>query len=99
MASRLTLHDKLSEYCENLYYQSPGPNLMEYPAIKYSKTKMDDEYADDIRYLSKTRYELKFIDYEPENPAIEQLLELPYCSYDREYTADNLHHTVLIIYW
>lgn len=101
MASRLDLQNKLTELLgnPNVYYQSPGANGMSYPAIKYDKRKPDVKHADNIVYLSKNCYELIVIDYEPDNPVIETLMDLPYCSWDRHYIADNLNHDVLIIYY
>ena len=100
MASRIELQYLLEELLESreVYYQSPG-NLMKYPAIKYSKDDIWSNYADDKKYSSKKRYSVIVMDVMPDNPVIDKLLELQYCSYDRHYNADNLNHDVLTIYW
>ena len=101
MASRLELHSKLKELLgsENVYYQPPNNLLIKYPAIKYSKSDINLKFADNTPYARMTRYDLIVIDYEPDNEVVDSLLQLPYCSYDRHYIADNLDHDVLIIYW
>jgi len=101
MASRLELQSKLEELLDNknVYYQPPNNLTMGYPAIRYSRNDIITNYADDMKYKNLTRYELIVISKKPDHPVIERLLELPYCSYDRHYIADNLHHDVLTIYY
>ena len=101
MASRLELQEKLEELLgsKSVYYQPPESVKMEYPAIRYSKSRIDIKRADNSIYSKNIRYELIVIDRKPDNPVIDKLLELPYCSYDRVYKADNLNHDVLTIYW
>lgn len=84
---------------ENIYYQPPESIKLEYPAIVYSKSRIDKRPANDSAYTLDTRYELIVIDKRPDNPIIEELLSLPYCSYDRHYESDNLNHDVLTIYY
>lgn len=101
MADRLELHSVLQELLgsSNVYYQPPESIKMQYDAIRYSKKTIDSKYANDRKYLMMDCYELIVISRLPDNPVIKKLLSLPYCSYDRHYIADNLHHDVLTIYW
>ena len=101
MATRLQLQTKLEELlgCRHVYYQPPESIKMEYPAIRYSKSNIGNNFADDIKYSSHNRYEISVIDRSPDNPVIEKLLELPLCKYDRHYTSDGLNHDVLTLYF
>lgn len=101
MANRLTLQTTLERLLgsKNVYYQPPSSVKMQYPAIRYSKSGSDDKYADDKSYSRKRMYELIVIDYKPDNPVIEALEELPYCKWTRHYTADNLNHDILTLYY
>ena len=101
MADRLELHSVLQELLgsSNVYYQPPESIKMQYDAIRYSKKAIDSKYANDRKYSMTDCYELIVISRLPDNPIIKKLLSLPYCSYDRHYVADNLHHDVLTIYW
>ena len=101
MATRLELQSKLEELLgsRNVYYQPPESVKMEYPAITYSKTNIPVTYADGSVYYKNTCYEIIVIDKKPDNEVINKLLELPYCSYDRQYKADNLNHDVLTLYY
>ena len=101
MADRLELHSVLQELLgsSNVYYQPPESTKMQYDAIRYSKKTIDSKYANDRKYSMIDCYEVIVISRLPDNPVIKKLLSLPYCSYDRHYVADNLHHDVLTIYW
>lgn len=101
MASRLELQTELEELLEskNVYYQPPEDLKLNYPAMVYSKSKIDITHANDKTYQLHTRYELTVIDRRPDHPVIKKLLELPYCSYDRSYKSDNLNHDVLTLYY
>lgn len=100
-ADRLDLQSKLEELLEsrNVYYQPPETIKMIYPAIRYSKKNIMSNYADNIKYSMRNCYELIVIAKLPDNPVIMKLLELPYCTFDRHYIADNLNHDVLTIYY
>lgn len=82
-----------------MYYQPPENLKMSYPAIRYTKSKIEGEHANDKRYKNMTRYEIIVIDRNPDNSVIDRLLELPYCSFDRHYKSDNLNHDVLTLYY
>ena len=101
MNRRLELQKLFEELIgsKNVYYQPPESIKMSYPAIRYSKSKIDTKYANDSIYSKMTRYEVTVIAKSPDHPVIEKLLDLPYCSYDRTYTSDNLNHDVFTLYY
>ena len=82
-----------------VYFQPPESVSMSYPAIKYSRSNMNVKHADDSIYLQRVRYEIIVIDRKPNNQIVEELLKLPYCSYDRGYKSNNLNHDVLTLYY
>lgn len=83
----------------NVYYQPPETLKINYPAIIYSKLRIDTEKADDSTYLKNTRYNIIVVDKKPDNPVIDKLLGLQYCSYDRHYISDKLNHDSLTLYY
>lgn len=101
MASRLELQTKLEELLRsrNVYYQPPESIKMEYPAIVYSKDDIKLTHANDTVYSKKVKYSLIVISKKPDDPVIDKLLEVPYCSYDTSYKSDNLNHDVLTLYY
>lgn len=101
MDNRLKLQSLLEELLEsgNVYYKPPESIKMQYPAIRYSKQTIKSDYANDRKYGMRDCYQLMVIAKLPDNPVIKKLLQLPYCSYDRNYVSDNLNHDVLTIYY
>ena len=101
MNRRLELQTLFEELLgsRNVYYQPPESIKMSYTAIKYSRSDVDVRHADDTTYSKMTKYELIVIAKKPDDPVIEKLLELPYCSYDRHYVSDNMYHDVLTLYY
>lgn len=101
MASRIELQKKLEELLgyNHVYYQPPESLKIEYPAIVYSKSKIETKKANNSTYSKKIRYDIIVIDKRPDNPVIDKLMELPYCSYDRPYKSDNLNHDSLTLYY
>ena len=101
MASRLDLQSKLGELLgnRNVYYRPPATLSMNYPAIKYSKMNIETTFANDAMYVKRNQYEIIVIDEKSDNPVIDKLLKLPYCSFNRHYNSDNLSHDVFILYY
>lgn len=83
----------------NCYFQPPSNIRMKYPCMRYELARMNPLHADNIPYLNAKAYSLTYIDKDPESEMPERLLQLPYCSFDRAYNADGLHHTVLTLYY
>lgn len=101
MATRAELQVKLEKLLgsRNVYYQPPESVKMDYPAIRYSMNDVLTRHADNILYSKMKQYQIIVIDRKPDNPVIDKLLELPYCSYERGYKSDNLNHDVLTLYF
>lgn len=83
----------------NVYYQPPESLKMSYPCIRYRLNTNDSTKADDIKYLKYRRYEVILIDRNPDSQYVDPIFDLPMCSFDRSYTADNLHHFVYTLYF
>lgn len=101
MASRLELQAKLEELLgsERVYYQPPESIKISYPAIVYSKSRIETKKANNSTYSKRKRYEIIVISKLPDNPVIDKIMELPYCSYDRHYKSDGLNHDSLTLYY
>lgn len=101
MASRIELQKELESLLgsRHVYYQSPETVKMEYPAIRYSKSNINTKFANDKPYTHKNKYEIIVIDRKPDNPVIDKILNMSMSSYDRHFTADNLHHDVITLYY
>lgn len=84
---------------KNVYYNPPETLKMVYPCIRYTKKNIDVKRASNVIHTQKTCYEVIVISTRPDDPVIEKIMELPYCSYDRPYKSNNLNHDVLTLYY
>ena len=100
MEKRLELQSIFEELLgsRNVYYQPPESVKMKYPAIKYELKNFDVKHANNSSYLTKPCYEVTLIDPNPDSEFVELILNLPNCSFDRHYIADNLNHFTFTIY-
>lgn len=106
MDKRLELHEILCEIINitepdgdrHSYFDPPMDLRMKYPAIRYKITNIDKIYANNVAYMYRTPYEVTLIDENADSKYVSKLLALPYCSFDRHYPANNLHHFVFTIY-
>ena len=101
MERRLELHEKLCTLLgsRNVYFDPPESVRMRYPAIVYSRADIQNTYANNGVYQSRTRYSLTVITDDPDSELIKEVNSLPLCSYDRYYASDNLGHDVFTIYY
>lgn len=101
MASRLSLHTELKTLLgsSNVYYQPPASVQMNYTAIVYSLDGIEDKYANDETYSRLRKYKVVVISKRPDDPVIDKLLNMKYCSWVTNYTMDNLYHDVFTLYY
>lgn len=85
--------------CSNVYYNPPEKLKLKYPCIIYYKSEIRRMPADDIGYLSKVGYMVTVVDYKPDSPIGDAILELPMCSFSRAYVSDNLYHSVYKLFY
>lgn len=101
MAPRLELHATLIDILgsANVYFQPPPNLVMEYPCIRYVRDDMDIRHANDKPYKHRKRYLVTVIDRNPDSSIPDSIAQLPLCSYDRFYTAENLNHDVFTLFF
>lgn len=99
MASRLDLQVLLETLIENVYFQPPVNIQMQYPCIVYRRDDSRSEYADNRPYARTKRYQITVIDRNPDSDLSDKVEELPFCSFDRYFPADNLNHYVFNLFF
>jgi hypothetical protein len=101
MGQRLDLQQLLEDILgsDQVYFQPPPNVAMKYPCIIYKRDRSDMKSADNILYAHKIRYQVIVVDGNPDSEIPGKIAELPYCIYDRFYTADNLNHDVFKIFY
>lgn len=83
----------------NVYFQPPSSYMLEYPAIIYSINTIQAYYADNKKYQKNDSYKLILVTEDPDNNYVDEILNLPLCSFNTHYCSDNLNHYVFTIYY
>jgi hypothetical protein len=101
MGTRLEFQDLLESVLgsPNVYFQPPTSTVMEYPAIVYNRDALRDQFADNLPYLRRTRYQVTVIDPDPDSLIPDKVAALPLSAYDRHFTADQLNHDIYNVYY
>lgn len=99
MGSRLELQAILKTLCDNVYFQPPANVSMQYPCIVYARDSAVTQFAANSPYRYTKRYQVTIIDRDPDSPIPDKVAQLPMCTFQRFYTADNLNHDVFGLYF
>ena len=101
MNKRKELHDFLKNLinCDHVYYQPPPNIKMQYPAIVYYRSDIDNQCADNSVYSQHYAYELTVIDSDPDSEIVSKISRIPTARYERHYNAGNLNHDVFKLYF
>lgn len=101
MANRLDLQALLEETLgsRNVYFDPPESVKMQYDAIRYSRSNINNTFANNSVYKQNDRYEVIAIYRDPDSDLPGKLSRLPFCRHERHYVADNLHHDVFTLYF
>lgn len=101
MADRLELQSKFEELLgsRNVYYQPPENLKMNYPAIRYSLSGIENRPANNNKYLTLKRYDGIVISKKVDPEIIEHIAVLKYVTIGRPYIAENLYHYPFTIYY
>jgi hypothetical protein len=98
---RLQLHELLEDILGsgNVYYQPPSNVTLQFPCIVYNRDSADTKFADNVPFNRAKRYQVTVIDRNPESPIPDKIADLPMCTFDRWFAADNLNHDVFQLFF
>lgn len=101
MGERLELQAKLQTLLgsSNVYYQPPETVKLTYPCIIYSLSSIAVNHADNREYKRVRKYDVTLIHKDPDNAILDELAIFPYCSFDRHYISNGLHHYVYTLFY
>ncbi len=98
---RLSLHNILVSILgtSNVYFQPPATITLKYPCIIYKLDDIEDVRANDKRYLNHKRYLITIVDRNPDSSTPDNILDLPYCTFENYFVIDNLNHYNCSLYY
>lgn len=97
--NRLALQSILENITPNVYFQPPPSLQMQYPCIVYNRSNIRTEYANDLPYTLRNRYQVTVIDRDPDSLIPNAIASLPTARHDRFYVTDNLNHDVFQLFF
>lgn len=93
-----TIKAQLLAVCSNLYFQPPTGLSMEFPCIVYSRQKIDQKKADNIKYKTDVIYKVIVIDRDPDSAMVDAVAQLPNTTHTGFYTKNNFNYDVFTMY-
>lgn len=101
MGQRLELQSLLEEILgsRNVYFQPPENVRIQYPCIIYKRASARTEFAGNMPYSYKKRYQVTVIDRDPDSEIPDKIAALPMSIFDRHFAVDNLNHDVFNIFF
>lgn len=101
MGKRLDLQTLLEGLLgsRNVYYDPPESLKMQYDAIRYSRSKIENTFANNAVYKQDDRYEVIAIYKDPDSELPRKISQLPRCTSEGHYVVDNLHHDRFTLYY
>lgn len=99
MTSRLLLHEELVSILQsrNVYYQPPESIKIVYPAIIYSRSDIDNTFADNVVYKQSNSYKVIVVDHNPDSPIVERMSKFKSTKYVSGYKANGINHDVFSV--
>lgn len=104
MADSLTRRTELQGILEeilgssNVYFQPGEGRTLNYPCITFERDNGSTKHAGNKPYAWQQRYQVTYIDREPDSIVIDKLYELPLCVFNRHFATSGLNHDVFVLY-
>lgn len=101
LAQRLLFHEALVELLgsDKVYFQPPPNVKMEYPCIVYERDNQSVKRSDNLAYNIRQRYQVTYIDQNPDGVPIDALSSFPLSAFSRHFVTSGLNHDVFSIYY
>lgn len=101
MSNRERLHQELCDILgsSSVYFQPPESIKIKYPAIVYSRQRIENTFANDAIYSQKKAYKVTVIDKDPDSVIVDKISLLNMCRHDSHFVVDNLNHDIFTLYY
>ena len=95
------IYNRLKEIgVENVYIDPPENLIMKYPCARVRLNSGRIRFADNRAHIFTPSWEIIHIGYEPDDEMVLKIVNaFQRITYQRHYTADNLHHNSFTLYY
>lgn len=99
MLSRLKLQEELVTILgsSNVYFQPPESIQINYPAIIYSRSKINNDFANGGVYKQAYSYQIIVLDPDPDSEIVSKISQMETSKHIKHYTSNNLNYDVFAI--
>lgn len=95
---REVLKEIMGDY--DVWYQPPENTKLKYPCIVFENSTGLSQFADNKPYLKTKRYTVTLMTRTADNDFYkDKLMDLPMCTFDREFRNDGIVNTVFNMYY
>lgn len=103
MGTRLELQEVLEDILgtRNVYFQPKTNTKLDFTTgmIVFKRDWAMSRFANNRPYRHVKRYQVTYIDRNPDSAIYDAIAALPMCVYDRFFTADDLNHDVFKLFF
>ncbi len=94
MGRRVELHNILKQVLGsgNVYFEPAESFKLKYPCIVYFMEGNAEWHADNNPYHRMQRYSLTYITQQADDPMVDKIDSIKYCSLNRPFTTSGLRH-------
>jgi hypothetical protein len=98
---RLLFHEVLKDVIgtDYVYFQPPPDRQLQYPCIVYERDNQSVKHGNNSVYNLRQRYQVTYIDRNPDGDPIDALSELSLSAFSRHFVTSGLNHDVFSIYF
>ena len=99
--TRLELQSVLEQTLgsRNVYFQPPASVKMKYPAIVYSRSDIDNRFANNEVYHQSHVYRVTIIDEDPDSEIVQKMSKFKTAKFERHFTTNGLNHDIFSIFY
>lgn len=90
---------KANLHCSNFYFQPPETTKLKYPCVIYKLENYLHHYGSNKKYDGYKRYNVTYVDKDPDSVVPDEIGQLPFSSFNTFYTSENLNHWSFSIYY
>lgn len=82
----------------NVYYQPPSGEKMDYPAIVYTIIDISNTHANNAIYKQDVGYSITVLDKSPNSIIVQNVSKLATIKFNRAFKSSGIYHTLFTIY-
>lgn len=97
MEKRHKIDKILREICPNVIFGTKTNTTLVYPYIRYSLSNINNNYANNNKYINKERYRVILVEQSFDTKLFKKISDLPYTIFETQYNTDGLYQSIFTL--